>query len=459
MSTERRAEQFERLRVAQDQVLDLANWHEFLKAIAHSGFRNKSMVTSESALVYTYILWLIGRRDFRLDVKTLRKVIARWFFMAHTTRRYTSSPESQIESDLARIGDLPVGDGEAFCAELDRIVRANLTGDYWEIQLPGSLDTSASRSPALYAYWAALNLLDAELLFSDQRIRGLTSPGASAPRSIERHHLFPRKHLADLGYTESRQINAIANMAYLDWPDNAGAGAKNPVEYLPGMRAQLSPPRWKQHSYWHALPIGWEQQDYPTFLEKRRSLMAKVIRDGFSTLWGNHVPNGHDTTLADLLESGESQTLEYKSSARWNVRAGQADKKMEQIIVKAVCGLLNGDGGTLLVGVDDDGTVLGLDLDYKTLGRQSNRDGYELFLRQLLDTNLSVSTAGMVSIRFEDVDGLDVCIVLVVPSGKPVFAKAPTGNAGATDFWVRIGNACKQLHGDEMIEYQDLHWG
>ena len=100
VSTERRAEQFERLREAQDQVLDLTNWHEFLKAIAHSGFRNKRMVTSENALVYTYILWLIGRRDFRLDVKTLRKVIARWFFMAHTTRRYTSSPESQIESPV-----------------------------------------------------------------------------------------------------------------------------------------------------------------------------------------------------------------------------------------------------------------------------------------------------------------------------------------------------------------------
>ena len=150
------------------------------------------MITSENAVIYTYVLWLIGRRDFGLDLKTLRGVIARWFFMAHTTGRYTSSPESQIEADLGRISDLAEATEQAFCAELDRIVRANFTGDYWDISLPNRLDTSSSRSPALYAYWAALNLLDAELLFSDQRIRDLLDPDVSAPRSIERHHLFPK---------------------------------------------------------------------------------------------------------------------------------------------------------------------------------------------------------------------------------------------------------------------------
>ena len=457
-SIERRTEQFGRLEVVQDQVLDLTNWHEFLKAISHSGFRNKSMVTSENALIYTYILWLIGRSGFGLERKVLRGVIARWFFMAHTTRRYTSSPESQIESDLGRIGDLPDGDADAFCAELDRIVRGNLTGDYWDIQLPGGLDTSAARSPALYAYWAALNLLDAELLFSDQKIRDLSSPG-EAPRSIERHHLFPKKHLSSLGIIEFRQVNAIANMAYLDWPDNAEISADDPRTYLPQMKANMDPVRWKRHEYWHALPTGWEHMEYPAFLERRRTLMAQVIKDGFATLWSDSQPNVQDATVADMLEAGESQTLEFKSTARFNLHLNEADKKMEHVIVKTVCGFLNGDGGTLLIGVDDDGNVLGLDTDYKTLGSKGNRDGFELFIRQLLDTNLSVSTAGMVNVRFDATEGRDVCVVLVAPAGKPTFAKPVTGGAGPTDFWVRIGNSTKQLHGDEMIEYQELRWG
>jgi hypothetical protein len=67
------------------------------------------MVTSENALLYSYAMWLIGRYDFGLDLKSLRPVLSRWFFMAHTTGRYTSSPESQLESDLNRISFLSPG--------------------------------------------------------------------------------------------------------------------------------------------------------------------------------------------------------------------------------------------------------------------------------------------------------------------------------------------------------------
>ena len=204
VSAERRAAQFDQLRHAQDEVVDATNWHEFLKCLTHAGFRSRRMITSENALIYTYILWLIGKRDFGLDLKALRGVIARWFFMAHTTGRYTSSPESQIEADLGRIATLNSGDGAAFCNELDRIVRSNFTGDYWEISLPNRLDTSSARSPVLFAYWAALNLLDAEPLFSDLRIRELLDPNVTAPRSIERHHLFPKAYLARKGITSTR---------------------------------------------------------------------------------------------------------------------------------------------------------------------------------------------------------------------------------------------------------------
>jgi hypothetical protein len=204
VSAERRQQQFEELRRAQDDVTDLTNWHEFLKCLGAAGFRSRRMIASKNALIYTYILWLIGRRDFGLDLKILRPIIARWFFMAHTTGRYTSSPESAIEADLARISALPQGDGDAFRSELDRIVRSNFTGDYWEISLPNRLDTSAARSPVLYAYWAALNLLDAELLFSRLRVRDLLDPAVTAPRNVERHHLFPKAHLAEMGSPPTR---------------------------------------------------------------------------------------------------------------------------------------------------------------------------------------------------------------------------------------------------------------
>ena len=458
VSNERRTEQFSALAAAQDEVLDLTNWHEFLKCLSFAGFRSRKMVTSETAIIYCYLLWLIGKRDFGLDHKTLRPAIGRWFFMAATTSRYSNSAETQIEADLARIRGLELGDGEAFLNELERVIRSNFTGDYWSISLPNRLDSSSARSPVLFAYWAALNNLDAELLLSDMKIRDLLDPTVTAPRAIERHHLFPRKFLGDKGVSSTQQINAIANMAFLDWPENAEIGADDPREYWPELSGAMPPDRLKKQSYWHALPVGWEQLDYPDFLEKRRNLIAAVVHDGFDSLYSetSDVPDP-ESTLNDLL-SGESQAVEYKSTARWNIRAEMADKKMEHIIVKTVCGFLNAEGGTLLIGVDDDSSAVGLGLDYALMGSKGDRDGYELWLRQHLDNALSMQTAGVVRISFDDLDGEDVCIVSVGASGRPVFSKPVEGSGDHTEFWVRIGNATKQLHGDDMVNYQSDHW-
>jgi hypothetical protein len=458
VSAERRTEQFDRLQEAQETVHDLTNWHEFLKCLTHAGFRSRRMITSENAVIYAYIVWLIGRRDMGLDFKTLRGVIARWFFMSHTTGRYTSSPESQIEADLGRLAGIRPGDAQGFCAELDRIIAANFTGDYWSISLPNRLDTSSPRSPELFAYWAALNLLDAELLFSTMHIRDVHNGDLAAPKAIERHHLFPRAHLAALGISEIRQVNAIANMAFLDWPENLAISADDPKKYWPEMIQKLSPERLKRQVEWHALPIGWEQLDYSTFLERRRALIARVVHDGFRCLLEEHELPVDSGSIADLLAMGESDTLEFKSSARWNYRGQLADKKMESVIVKTICGFLNSHGGTLLIGVDDSENVLGLAPDYATLGTKGNRDGFELFLRERLDADLSVPTVDLVKIRFETVHEKDVCVVSTAASGGPVFARSGDSHDLPSNFWVRVGNATKQLHGDDMVRYQQDHW-
>jgi len=80
--------------------------------------------------------------------------------------------------------------------------------------------------------------------------------------------------------------------------------------------------------------------------------------------------------------------------------------------------------------------------------------------RQLLDNSLSVVTAQTVRIRFHTRQERQVCTITVAASAKPVFAKPAKGSAvGGSEFWVRIGNATKSLHGEEMLEYQQQHWG
>lgn len=458
LSETRRTEQFQILADAQEEALNLDNWHEFLKCLIHAGFRSRRMITSNNALIYTYVLWLIGRRDIGLDLTTLRSVIARWFFMAHTTGRYTGSYETQIESDLRRLSDIGSANGQDFCQELDRLVRATFTHDYWKISLPNKLDTSSSKSPVLSAYQAALVLLDAKALFSSLRISDLLDPAVVVLRSADRRHLFPKAYLATQGITGTSRVNAIANMTYVDLPENVAIG-DTPSTYWPEMKASIDKEQLEHQIYWHALPVGWEQLDYPMFLEKRRSLMAQVVRDGFNTLWENKYSSEPAGGVTDLLAVGESQTVEFKAAARWNLRAGRIDKRIEHAIAKTVCGFLNAEGGKLLIGVDDDGNVIGLQADLATLSKR-NRDGYELFLRQMLDNSLSVPTAGIVHISFERIGDTDICVISVSSSSKPVFCKPCKGSNSnyPIDFWVRTGNATQQLHGDAMLEYRENHW-
>jgi hypothetical protein len=303
-----------------------------------------------------------------------------------------------------------------------------------------------------------LHILDAEVLFSDLRIRDLLDPSSAAPRTIERDHLFHRKYLDSLGISGTRQINAIANMAYVDWPPEVRNKADSPGHYLPRISEKIDPQILARQSRWHALPVGWEYMEYPTFLERRRQLIARIVRDAFNTLTG-HRKRYSPVSTAELIAAGESQTTEFKSSGRWNSHIQKYDPSLGRIVIKTVCAFLNAEGGNLLIGVNDDGQVLGIEDDFTTLGTKQNTDGYELFLRQLLDDSLSAPTASTVRIRFPEVATEAIGQLSVSASGYPVFAKPVKGGTDPSEFWVRVGNATKQLHGDDLVRYQEEHWG
>jgi hypothetical protein len=78
----------------------------------------------------------MGRADYGVSSDRLREVIARWFFMAQTTGRYTGSFESQFEQDVSKLTQVVTGDADGFCRALDRIVANTLGNDYWTITLP-----------------------------------------------------------------------------------------------------------------------------------------------------------------------------------------------------------------------------------------------------------------------------------------------------------------------------------
>jgi hypothetical protein len=283
----KRDEQFARLQDAHDKALDLTHWHEFLQCLERAGFRGSKMISSDNAVLFSYALWLIGRVHYRVRLDRLREVIARWFFMAHTTGRYTGAFESRFEQDAGRLADLAAGDADGYVRVLSSVVNDTLTADYWAITLPNELATSASKSPALLAYIAALNILDADALLSTGKVRSRLDPAITARKGIERHHIFPRAYLKQrLGITDFKEINQIANMALVEWADNIAISDEAPPVYWPAQvtAKQITPDRLAQQMYWHALPDGWEQLEFTDFLVRRRRLMADVVRDAFRRL-------------------------------------------------------------------------------------------------------------------------------------------------------------------------------
>jgi hypothetical protein len=282
-SSEKRDAQFACLKAAQTEVLDLTHWHEFLKCLVRAGYRRGNEISSQTALLYAYTLYLIGRRDFSVPLGDLRDVISRWFFMSSLTGRYANSPETTMAQDLNRLAGLSAA--ADFVTVLNNIIDDTFTADYWDITLPNELATSAARSPSLFAYHAALNLLDAKVLFSDLKVSELFDPAIQANKAaLERHHLFPRKHLESLGIVEVRDQNQIANYALLEWPDNIGISDTPPCSYWPKYTAGYSQADLDQACYWHALPPNWENLPYADFLVQRRKLIARVIKDGFGRL-------------------------------------------------------------------------------------------------------------------------------------------------------------------------------
>lgn len=125
----RRAEQFERLKVAQSMVLNLTHWADFLNVVKAAGYRHLRYVSSEGALIFAYQLYLIGRTEFGVQSFVLKQSVARWLFMSLLTGRYMSSPETRYETDLKL---LPEGnDPAAFVEALRDVELATLTDDYW----------------------------------------------------------------------------------------------------------------------------------------------------------------------------------------------------------------------------------------------------------------------------------------------------------------------------------------
>lgn len=181
------------------------------------------------------------------------------------------------------------------------------------------------------------------------------------------------------------------------------------------------------------------------------SLGLTLLVSAVDALWN---PRKREVDVPALLAAGETDGVEFKETARWNVREDKKDARMEQVVAKTVAAFLNSTGGVLIIGADDAGTATGLDRDLATL-RTPDHDRFELWLRDLFSTTLGRNAAALPRIRFAAApNDVDVCAIVIPRSPKPVYLTS----GGSTDLWVRVGNSTRSLGVDDAVEYVGRHW-
>jgi type I restriction enzyme R subunit len=166
-------------------------------------------------------------------------------------------------------------------------------------------------------------------------------------------------------------------------------------------------------------------------------MMARQLRDEVTT-WAVPTPA--------LIHGEETEQVEFKSTARWNLHDQAKDKRMEDAVVKTVAGCLNGEGGTLLIGVDDSGTVLGLAADYECV-KPSNGDGFVNWLTTHLSNAIGHAATMRTRIRVDTIDGLDVCRIDMARSSVPSsHARARSTPCTSSECTTRLGR-CRRTSG------------
>ncbi len=287
---------------------------------------------------------------------------------------------------------------------------------------------------------------------------------------IDIHHVFPR-HWCNRSEIDSKYADCVVNKTAIGSSTHRTIGGNAPSVYLrriengKNIKSQDLDGFLRSHDI---DPVTLRKDDFASFFNLRFERMLGLIEHAMRkqvnrTAEGNESPFLSDDGVHELerdtrtlLDTGESRTVEFKSTGRKNLYTGDKDPKIEWSMVKSICGFMNRNGGTLLVGVDDGGKPVGIDLDYPFV-KSGNRDGWELWLTDLVANTLGQVAVTDMSVSYCDVDGKTVARIDVVPGAKPVFAKTTKGDRHDT-FMVRLNNSTEELAGQDLLDYLQKQW-
>lgn len=154
--------------------------------------------------------------------------------------------------------------------------------------------------------------------------------------------------------------------------------------------------------------------------------------------------------VLDLIKQGEKRNLEFKSTLRMNLYTKEIDKKIEYSVLKTIAGFLNSKGGTLLIGVDDTGRILGIKND-----NFSNKDRFNLHFTNLIKQYIGKKYFQFLNFELVTIEEKNILKVDCLKSNKPVFLKF----GESEEFYIRTGSQTIKIIASELVEYINERFG
>ena len=367
-----------------------------------------------------------------------RKYLEEFFWRMSLSFRYSSSTESSLAQDIKRI---------------DKILN-NERPEYSDIKVyldtPQDLiDTSFSAGNSYCKAVLCLLAYQEPKDFQDNGKVILDNSWLKVASSKNYHHFFPKAYLKDKTPLNS---NSLVNITFVsDHLNKRKIGAKSPSTYIGDFQDENSNINKALNSHFIDINgFGIESDDYELFLHARAKRIYTELKSRIEL--SHNEPANEE--IEELILAGESDSVEFKSTLRYDLRAKSVNKKLEYVIAKTIAAFLNSEGGNLFIGVDDNQNALGLDDDIGSLSK-NNIDGLELHLIEVIKKYIGSEYSSHIKITFPIYDDVQICRIKVAKSSKPIFTKFD----GSEDFFVRTGCSSQPLGREEQSAYEKEHWG
>ena len=182
---------------------------------------------------------------------------------------------------------------------------------------------------------------------------------------------------------------------------------------------------------------------------RNRDLKEETSPDGAISVLLDSSPD-----ILTLINKGESETLEYKSSLRFDLVEKKTNLQLEKVVVKTIAAFANNCGGDLIIGISDNKDILGLENDYKTFSN-GNRDKFEIYIRELIGKEIDiVFSINKIKINFHEISEKEICHVSVIQAEEPKFISECGKHGNMQEkFYVRSGNSSIPLSLKSSNEY------